>query len=76
MSLLEPMLNKLKADLEGTAGDAMDFFEHVIFCTNITYQDGGFKGGMRTRLVYKIGLVLIFFFSTYDPVRSDCRSYD
>jgi folylpolyglutamate synthase len=21
------------------------FFDHVIFCTNVTYADGGFKGG-------------------------------
>ena len=25
--------------------DADSFFDHVIFCTNVTYADGKFKGG-------------------------------
>lgn len=25
--------------------DASRLFDHIIFCTNVTYADGGFKGG-------------------------------
>jgi len=27
---------------------ASSFFDHVIFCTNVTYVDGGFKGDLTT----------------------------
>jgi len=26
--------------------DPSSFFDHVIFCTNVTYADGYFKGGL------------------------------
>lgn len=25
--------------------DAAKFFDHVIFCSNVTYANGGYKGG-------------------------------
>ena len=50
MGLLSSVLTKLSAQLQShTEEDQEDgessFFDHVIFCTNVTYQDGGFKGG-------------------------------
>lgn len=33
------------------------FFDHVIFCTNVTYADGHFKGG---KCVYYYDLELLF----------------
>ena len=32
-------------EAQGRAADASAFFDHVVFCTNVTYTDGGFKGG-------------------------------
>lgn len=31
--------------LHGRDEDSQTFFDHVIFCTNITYADGGSKSG-------------------------------
>lgn len=49
MSLLDSVLTKLSAQLQlHTQEDGTSsFFDHVIFCTNVTYQDGGFKGGTQ-----------------------------
>lgn len=41
------MLTKATAQLQKyQSNETSDqFFDHVIFCTNVTYADGGFKGG-------------------------------
>lgn len=46
-SLLSVMLEKiaLQLQLHGRDDDPHKLFEHVVFCTNVTYSDGGFKGG-------------------------------
>ncbi|KAJ8521967.1 hypothetical protein ONZ45_g1374 [Pleurotus djamor] len=31
--------------------DASHFFDHVVFCSNVTYADGGFKGDLNSRVV-------------------------
>ncbi|KAJ7178996.1 Mur ligase [Mycena filopes] len=38
--------NRLK--LLNSDETASSFFDHVIFCTNVTYADGGFKGDLTT----------------------------
>jgi folylpolyglutamate synthase len=40
-SLLKALLSAGGAD-PSTRGNS---FDHVVFCTNVTYSDGGFKGG-------------------------------
>jgi len=35
---------RLRLSLYGREDEA-EFFDHVIFCTNVTYADGQFKGG-------------------------------
>lgn len=46
-ALLEAAVTKIAAQLElhGQGRDADAFFDHIVFCTNVTYADGGFKGG-------------------------------
>ncbi|TFY67717.1 hypothetical protein EVG20_g3845 [Dentipellis fragilis] len=46
-SFLGTMLSKTAAQLKlfGANEEAGQLLDHVIFCTNITYADGGFKGG-------------------------------
>lgn len=41
------MLDKLASQLGLTSSEHTieSFFDQVIFCTNVTYADGGFKGG-------------------------------
>ncbi|CCM04792.1 uncharacterized protein FIBRA_06985 [Fibroporia radiculosa] len=34
--------------LFGNQIEAATFFDHVVFCTNVTYSDGGFKGDLTT----------------------------
>lgn len=34
------------------------FFDHVVFCTNVTYVDGSFKGGKRSAFSDGHGLIL------------------
>lgn len=36
-----------------------ELFDHVIFCTNVTYADVGFKGGMSVSLAHQAGKELI-----------------
>ena len=38
------IINQLQ--LSGRSEDVQSFFDHVIFCTNITYANGGYKSGM------------------------------
>ncbi|OBZ76075.1 Folylpolyglutamate synthase [Grifola frondosa] len=49
-SFLAAMLAKAAAQLQlyGRSDDASQFFDHVVFCTNVTYADGGFKGDLTT----------------------------
>ncbi|KAJ6628771.1 FolC bifunctional protein [Mycena sp. CBHHK59/15] len=35
-------------ELHGSDESISSFFDHVIFCTNVTYADGGFKGDLTT----------------------------
>ena len=51
-ALLGTAVAKITAQLElhGHAKDAGAFFDHVVFCTNVTYADGGFKGGASPSL--------------------------
>lgn len=46
-SLLGTVVDKIAAQLQvhGRNDDAGTFFDHVVFCSNVTYSDGGFKGG-------------------------------
>ncbi|EIN10312.1 FolC bifunctional protein [Punctularia strigosozonata HHB-11173 SS5] len=46
-------------DLEGTDDDDLDpnkFFDHVIFCSNVTYADGGYKGDLTSKNVHESDL--------------------
>jgi folylpolyglutamate synthase len=47
-SFLNTMLTKAGQKYKdlGRNEDPRALFDHVIFCTNVTYSDGGFKGGM------------------------------
>lgn len=44
--ILSKAASQLK--LHGHEEVADGLFDHVIFCTNVTYADGGFKGGKRS----------------------------
>ncbi len=46
-TFLGAMLAKANEQLKkhGHAEDAGKLFDQVIFCANVTYADGGFKGG-------------------------------
>ena len=46
-TFLSAMLSKATEQLKkyGHDGDAGKLFDQVIFCANVTYADGGFKGG-------------------------------
>jgi hypothetical protein len=51
-SFLETVLTRIEAQLRlhGSGETSHNFFDKVIFCTNVTYADGRFKGGkMRLR---------------------------
>ncbi len=41
-ALLKALLTRGK---EGSASELGETFDHVVFCANVTYIDGGFKGG-------------------------------
>lgn len=47
-SFLGSMLSKMAAQLalHGREENHLTFFDHVIFCSNVTYTDGGFKSGL------------------------------
>ncbi|KAJ6598914.1 FolC bifunctional protein [Mycena vulgaris] len=49
-TFLEAMQSHTATQLELFKSDetASSFFDHVIFCTNVTYADGGFKGDLTT----------------------------
>ena len=46
-TFLSAMLSKATEQLKkhGHDGDVGKLFDQVIFCANVTYADGGFKGG-------------------------------
>lgn len=49
MAFLTTVLEKAREQLQQNADTdvtAENFFDHVFFTTNVTYADGGFKGGM------------------------------
>ncbi|THH11485.1 hypothetical protein EW145_g640 [Phellinidium pouzarii] len=53
-SFLLTVLSKMKAQLQLHGKGDIDpnhFFDHVIFCSNVTYADGGFKGDLTNRVV-------------------------
>lgn len=47
-SLLGAVVSRIGAQLQvhASAEDPGLFFDHIIFCTNVTYADGGFKGDL------------------------------
>lgn len=48
LSFLSTLLHCARSNIEANGFDSNklpQFFEHVVFCTNVTYADGGFKGG-------------------------------
>ncbi|KAJ9099920.1 hypothetical protein QFC21_003925 [Naganishia friedmannii] len=55
--LLQALLNAARKGLQkqGRASDADDavlqFFDKVVFCTNVTYTDGGFKGDLTSKAI-------------------------
>ncbi|KAI4525414.1 Mur ligase [Schizophyllum commune] len=53
-SFLGTMLEKVTAQLKlhGREGESLStFFDRVIFCANVTYADGGFKGDLTTKAI-------------------------
>ncbi|KAL1747664.1 Mur ligase [Schizophyllum fasciatum] len=53
-SFLGTMLAKVSAQLklhEREGESVASFFDHVIFCANVTYADGGFKGDLTTKAI-------------------------
>jgi hypothetical protein len=57
-SFLETVLAKVATQLQlyGSAEAPHAFFDKVVFCTNVTYADGHFKGGKIVSLLcYTIG---------------------
>ncbi|PCH41239.1 FolC bifunctional protein [Wolfiporia cocos MD-104 SS10] len=52
-ALLDISLARIGAQLKlhGRDDDAGSFFDHVVFCTNVTYSDGGFKGDLTTHAI-------------------------
>ncbi|KAI9512246.1 Mur ligase [Russula earlei] len=54
-SFLEAMLTKMAAQLQihGSSVTSQTFFDKVIFCTNVTYADGQFKGDLTAVSVDK-----------------------
>ncbi|KAI5123423.1 hypothetical protein M0805_006128 [Coniferiporia weirii] len=53
-SFLSTVLAKVKAQLAAHQRSDIApglFFDHVIFCSNVTYADGGFKGDLTDRVV-------------------------
>ncbi|KAJ3573349.1 hypothetical protein NP233_g2487 [Leucocoprinus birnbaumii] len=44
-TFLGTIYDKIKAWANKSGGQPDTFFDHVIFCTNVTYADGHFKGG-------------------------------
>ncbi|KAJ7765018.1 Mur ligase [Mycena maculata] len=49
-SFLKSMHSHIATQLKSYDSDetVSSFFDHVIFCTNVTYADGGFKGDLTT----------------------------
>jgi folylpolyglutamate synthase len=72
-SFLESVLAKVATQLQlhGSAEVPHAFFDKVVFCTNVTYADGRFKGGKIGSLLYftmaLVSLTLDIF------LRLDCR---
>jgi folylpolyglutamate synthase len=44
-TFLETIYAKIAAWAKRNRHEPSQFFDHVIFCTNVTYADGHFKGG-------------------------------
>ncbi|KAF7332025.1 Folylpolyglutamate synthase [Mycena kentingensis (nom. inval.)] len=49
-SFLEAVQSQIAIQLQtfGSVESAASFFDHVVFCTNVTYMDGGFKGDLTS----------------------------
>ncbi|EPQ59922.1 FolC bifunctional protein [Gloeophyllum trabeum ATCC 11539] len=52
-SLLGTLLTRIGDQLKASGSDeeSTRFFDHVIFCTNVTYADGGFKSDLTTHAI-------------------------
>ncbi|KAL0949395.1 hypothetical protein HGRIS_009459 [Hohenbuehelia grisea] len=60
-SFLGAMLAKAAAQLQlhGHSETAEAFFDHAIFCANVTYADGGFKGDLTTKAIAEDDLAVL-----------------
>ncbi|KAJ7638982.1 Mur ligase [Roridomyces roridus] len=49
-AFLEAMYKQMGSQLEAAGAEetSASFFDHVVFCTNVTYSDGGFKGDLTS----------------------------
>lgn len=47
-ALLKALLTRGK---EGSASELGETFDHVVFCANVTYIDGGFKGDLSSKAI-------------------------
>ncbi|KLO11239.1 tetrahydrofolylpolyglutamate synthase [Schizopora paradoxa] len=51
-TFLNTILSKAQAQLQLYGAEDLEpktYFDHVVFCTNVTYADGGFKGDLTQR---------------------------
>lgn len=48
-TFLGAIYNKITAWANKNESQSSEFFNHVIFCTNVTYADGHFKGDLATK---------------------------
>ena len=46
-AMLAKAAERLRASASASGLDEKTLFDRVIFCANVTYADGGFKGGKR-----------------------------
>lgn len=47
----EQALKSRQGGLQATTTTVDKWFDHVIFCTNVTYHDGGFKGDLTSKAI-------------------------
>ncbi|KIP12703.1 hypothetical protein PHLGIDRAFT_123796 [Phlebiopsis gigantea 11061_1 CR5-6] len=54
-SFLKAMVSKVGEQLKahGRAEDASQFFDRVVFCTNVTYASGSYKGDLTSKNVHE-----------------------
>ncbi|EJU06427.1 FolC bifunctional protein [Dacryopinax primogenitus] len=55
-ALLSTAVIQIKKHEQGDALPKDGFFDHVIFCTNVTYADGHFKGDLTSKVLSDTGV--------------------